>query len=61
MKKLMTKTEGNLFRLYWENGGEMPVALSGLYTSEKAALFAGEQYINNRDGVKNGKNNTREK
>lgn len=57
----MTKVEGNLFRLYWNGGGEMPVELSGLYTSEKAALTAGAAYVARRNEAKNGKNNAREK
>ena len=61
MKNLITITKGNLCKLAWESGGEMPVALGGYYTSEKAAHTAGNAYIKNRDGVKNAKNSTREK
>lgn len=61
MKNFITTTKGNLYKLAWESGGEMPVALGGYYTSEKEAHTAGSDYIITRNGAKNAKNSTRAK
>lgn len=60
-KELKIKGEGNLYKLYWENGGEVPKALSGLYTSRHEALHAASIYLQSRDGVGNAKGKSREK
>lgn len=61
MKNLITSTKGNLYKLSWDSGGEMPAELSGWYTSEKAAHRAGNAYIAKREEAKNAKSSTRKK
>ena len=66
-KEFITETRGNLYYLRWAGGGEMPEVLKGMYTSEQAALKAGEDYKAARKPKrttsvkKNAKNNAREK
>ena len=48
MRELATYTTGNLYKLKWLGGGEIPAALTGSYTSEAAAMHAGTTYITNR-------------
>lgn len=47
-KKLVTYTQGNLYKLKWVGGGELPAALSGGYTTPAQALKAAEDYLNTR-------------
>lgn len=42
----------HLWELYYENGGEVPQELSGMYTSKSEALTAGKKYIEKRDAKK---------
>lgn len=60
-KEFKIFSEGFLFKLKWEGGGEMPVSLQGSYTSYREAVRAGEIYKANRKpkGVKNAKDNVR--
>jgi len=54
-KEIKTYTVGNLFKLKWAGGGEIPVALSGAYTSAHNALDAAKEYLatrRNRSGAK---------
>lgn len=60
-KELKIKGEGNLYKLYWANGGEMPQALTGLYTSRHEAEHAASVYLQSRDGVGNAKGKSRAK
>ena len=48
IKALTVYTIGNLYKLKWIGGGEIPPVLAGGYTSERAACEAGEKYIANR-------------
>lgn len=61
VKELVTYTIGNLYKLKWAGGGELPKALTGSYTSEAAALKAGDAYIASRPKkvTKNAKDNSR--
>lgn len=47
-KELVKYTVGNLYKFKWNGGGEIPVALSGSYTSAKEADRAAEIYLNSR-------------
>lgn len=62
-KEFRIYSDGFLFKMYWEGGGEMPAALKGSYTSYREAVRAGERYKANRKpkttGRKNAKNNVR--
>lgn len=61
VKELVTYTTGNLYKLKWAGGGELPAVLSGAYTSEAAALAAGDKYIASRPvkkATKNAKDNS---
>lgn len=48
MKQLETYTQGNLYKLRWNTGGEMPESLKAVWTSAGAAVKAGEHYIATR-------------
>ena len=50
--------KGNLVAIRWVGGGEVPQALSGLYTSRTGALQAIEEYKATRRTPKNAKANT---
>ncbi len=41
-----------MIEVYYENGGELPAMLSGLYTSRKVAYRAINEYLRMRDGEK---------
>lgn len=60
-KELKIEGVGGLYKLRWEKGGEMPKALSGLYTSKHEAEHAAKHYLNSRDGSKNAKGQPRAK
>lgn len=47
--------QGNLVSIAWEGGGEVPKALSGLYTSKHDAAEAVEEYMTKRRTPKNAK------
>lgn len=57
-KEFNYTTEGRLYRISWKGGGEVPVILSGLYTSLPDAKQAADDYLKTRDKVKNAKRNT---
>jgi hypothetical protein len=48
MKILIPYTVGNLYKLKWDGGGEIPQALAGMYTSAHEALVAGQAYTESR-------------
>lgn len=59
IKELLTRyIKGNthMVELYYEGGGEMPKAISGMYTSKTEALAAGNLYIQGRNKVRPRKN-----
>lgn len=56
-KEFRFQSEGRLFRIKWEGGGEIPQVLSGLYTSFHEAKNAANAYLEK----KNAKNNSRKK
>jgi hypothetical protein len=48
LKQLETYTQGNLYKLRWDTGGEMPDSLKASWTSGGAALKAATHYMNTR-------------
>lgn len=60
-KEFKIYSDGFLFKMKWEGGGEMPAILQGSYTSYWAAKDAGEKYKASRKpkGIKNAKSNAR--
>lgn len=46
---------GNLKKIRWKDGGKVPEALSGLYTSEHSAQKAIDQYLKTRRTPTNAK------
>lgn len=49
-KEIVKVYTGNLIRLKFAGGGELPSQLSGLFTDEKAADRAIKYYLTKRDG-----------
>ena len=50
----------SIYEVYYENGGELPKDLSGLYTSHSEAQKAINQYLIKRDKIKvNGSNTSK--
>lgn len=61
MKQALLKNNGYGYLVYWEDGGQVPEALSGLYTSPTEANKAIEAYLKTRRTPKNAKATNRAK
>jgi hypothetical protein len=64
LKIRVTQGNGSLKDIYWEGGGEVPQALSGLYTGHIAAQVAIDKYLLDKgvleDGADKRKRRTKE-
>ena len=58
-KELVLESTGFMFRLSWEGGGEVPQALSGLYTSAAEAEKAKQAYLSTRRNRKKSDGNSK--
>ena len=47
--KIRTRPEGNLYDIHFDNGGELPKELGGVYTSRVYAQRAINTYLIKRD------------